>query len=64
MLPPLTNMPIGAPKRKTRPKPPCPKELFYEDGEVLNLEHRYAVQGSDATFKAYPIQVNGKIPLE
>ena len=63
MLPPLTNMPIGAPasKRKKRPKPPCPRELIYKDGEVLNVSNWNRVQDNDASFRQKAIE---KIPLE
>ena len=72
----LANQPSKSPssqtgKRKARestnnarsgnPKLPCPPELRYEDGEILNMERSRRIMGSSSDFRSTPLEI---IPLD
>ena len=59
MLPPLIKLTVDT-KRQRTSLPPCPEELFYKDGELVNRDSYRRVQGSSNWFARTPLDV---IPL-
>lgn len=47
-------------KRPRRARLPCPDELRYEDGEILNTDKSYRIQGSSSSFDRNKLNI---IPL-
>lgn len=60
MLPSLSQLPIRAPKRPRRPLLPCPDELIYKDGEIINSDRYNRVQGGSSRFDRKALDI---IPL-
>ena len=60
MLPTLSQLPIGAPKQPRWPLPPCPDELQYREGEIVNGNKDRRVQGGSSVFYRDPLSI---IPL-
>lgn len=60
MLPSLSQLPLDAGKRRRRPFPRCPDELFYKDGEIINSDSVCRVQGGSSSFNRDALDI---IPL-
>lgn len=60
MLPSLSQLHINAGKRR-REYPPCPDELFYKDGEIVNIDRSARVRGQSSPFHGQELAI---IPLE
>ena len=56
----MSQLSVDAPKRRRVPLPPCPDELFYKDGEIINSDRDRRVQGGSCSFNRDALDI---IPL-